>query len=143
MCLFCSKDKFQYNSTCCCKETPSTTGWNHKSLYFYPHYTGISKVVFPSVRTHFLQAYVIWNARIYCKPASVCCANWIALSVEGIYCMTDLFLKTTFEWSAGKNNHDFAQPLMFRYSHIWCLLFFLQRMTFSYLNASKWYNIFR
>ena len=40
------------NSTCCCKETPSTTGCNHQ--IFYPHYTGISKVVvvFFSARTH-------------------------------------------------------------------------------------------
>ena len=60
-------------------------------MIFYPHYTRISKVVFRPLRTHFIQAYVVWNARIYCKHTSVCCANLIALSVEGIYCMTELF----------------------------------------------------
>ena len=35
----------------------------------------------------------MWNARIYSKRASVCCAKWIALSVEGVYCMTEFFWK--------------------------------------------------
>ena len=83
----------QYNSTCCCKETQSTTGWNQ--FMFHLHYTGISKVVvvFLPVSTHFIQAYVVWNSPIYCKRASICCANWIALIVEGVYCMTELFWK--------------------------------------------------
>ena len=34
------------NCRCCHQETPSTTGWNLD--IFYPHYTGISKVVFLS-----------------------------------------------------------------------------------------------
>ena len=79
------------NSTCCCKETASTTGWNH--CIFYPHYTGISKVAFLPLCSHFMQAYVVWNARIYSKRTSVCCAIWIALSVKGIYCTTELFWK--------------------------------------------------
>ena len=79
------------NLWCCFKETPSTTGWNHD--IFYPHYTEISKVVFLPVQTHFIKVYVVWNAHIYSKCASVCCANWIASSVEGIYCMTELFWK--------------------------------------------------
>ena len=52
----------------------------------------------------------MWQARIYSKRASVCCANWISLSVKGVYILH--FLKTTFEWSVGKNNPDIVQPLM-------------------------------
>ena len=40
-----------------------------------------------------MQVYVVWNVRIYSKCASVCCAIWIALSVEGVYCRTELFWK--------------------------------------------------
>ena len=43
------------------------------------------------VRTHFIQAYFVWIACIYSKRSSVCYANWIALRVEGVYCMTELF----------------------------------------------------
>ena len=35
----------------------------------------------------FMQAYAVYSN----KRTSVCCANWIALSVEGVYCMTELF----------------------------------------------------
>ena len=41
-----------YNRRCCCKETPSKTGWNLDN--FYPHYTAISKVVFQSATCAFL-----------------------------------------------------------------------------------------
>ena len=98
------------------KETSSTTGWNH--YIFYHTILESAKMFFLPVHTHFIQAYVVWNARIYSKRPSECCANWIALSVKGIYCIT-AFLKTTFKWSTGKNNPDFVQPLMaFCYSNI-------------------------
>ena len=69
-----------------------------KSLYLLPtlYWNQQSCCFFLPVRTHFIPAYVMWNVRIYSKLASVCFANWIALSmlsVDGVYCMTDLFWK--------------------------------------------------
>ena len=73
---------FWASSTCCCKETPSTTGWNH--YIFYPHYTGIRKgFFFLQICTHFIQMYVVSNTH----------TKQIALSVDGVYCMTELFCK--------------------------------------------------
>ena len=62
----------------------------------------------------------VWNARIYSKRASVCCANWTGLfKCRGrIYCVT-IFLKTNFGWSAGKNNAD-LRPLL-RYFFVYVL----------------------
>ena len=52
-----------------------------------------AKLFFLPARTHFIQAYDVWNPCIYCKYASVCFANWIALSVKRIYCMPELYWK--------------------------------------------------
>ena len=85
---------------------------------FTPTIPESAKLFFCQYTRFFMQAYVVWNARIYSKHANVCCAIWIALSVEGVCCMTD-FLKTTFEWSMGKSYPDLVQPMMvFRYSNI-------------------------
>ena len=67
-----------------------------------------AKLFFLQVHMHFLQAYVVWNARIYSKHASICCAYWIELRVEGVYCTAELFWKQLFEWSAGRNIPDFV-----------------------------------
>ena len=71
------------NSRCCCKETPSTTGCNVD--IFHLHYTGTSKVVFLSATYAFLTSVHCVKHAYYSKRARVCCANWIALRVEGLY----------------------------------------------------------
>ena len=98
---------------CCCKEMPSTTGWNH--YIFTRTILESAKLFFLPVRTHFIQAYVVWNARIYSKRASVCCANWIALSVEGVYCMTELFWKQLLKEVRVK-------IILISSSHWWCFI---------------------
>ena len=52
-----------WNSRCCCKETPSTAGWNLDNYYL--QYTAISKVVFLLARCTFL--------------TSVCCVKRVYL----------------------------------------------------------------
>ena len=80
--------------------------------------------------TTYIQAYVVWNTPIYSKRASVCHANWIVLSVEGIYCMTVLFWKQLLNEVRINNNPDFVQPLMaFHYSNI-CYSFLLKSFLF-------------
>ena len=39
----------------------------------------------------------MWNAQIYSKHASVCCVNWIVLSVAGIYYKTEFFWKQVLD----------------------------------------------
>ena len=83
------------NSTYCCKETPSTIGWNHilPALYWN------QQSCFFCQYAHFSPKRMLCETRAFiAKRLDVRCANWIALSVDGIYCMTELFLKTTFEW---------------------------------------------
>ena len=98
------------------------TRWNLDNLY--PHYTGISKVVFLSIMNTFLKS-VCCVKHAYLKQAHKCvlCELDCVKCRRCINCMT-IFLKTTFGWSAGKNNSDFIQPLMaFRYSNIcYCTL---------------------
>ena len=79
---------FLTNSRCCCKETPSMTGWNH--AIFYPQW---NQQCCCSASTHAFHTSILCETCIYIKRASVCCANWIALSIEGIYCMTEFFWK--------------------------------------------------
>ena len=93
---------------------PSTTRWNH--CIFCQHYTGISKVVFFCQHAHISYKRMLCETYIYSKRASICCANWIALSVRAYITWQSFFEN---KWSAGTNNPDFVQPLMlFRYSSI-------------------------
>ena len=96
------------NDTCCCKETPSLTGWNLD--IFYPHCTGINKVVFLLAMYAFLTS-LCETQIICCKHASMCCVNWKVLSVEAYIAWQFFFLKTSFRWSAGKNNPDFVPAM--------------------------------
>ena len=77
---------------------------------FYLHYAAIGKVVFSVSNTRIYnkcmlckmsafkastQAYAVWSA-------------WIALSVEGIYCITELFWKQLLDEVQVKNNPNFV-----------------------------------
>ena len=102
-----------------------TLDWNQQSCLFL------------LVRMHFIQAYVVWNVCIYSKGTSVCCANWIELSAGGVL-HDRAFLKTTFEWSAGKNNPDFVQLLMaFRYSNSYYTSCFLKESLKFYVEICR------
>ena len=79
------------NSSCCCKETPSTAGW--KLDIFYPHCTGIRKVVFLLATYASSNKRMLSETHIFIANASVCSVNWIALRVKGIYWMAELFWK--------------------------------------------------
>ena len=94
----------QGNSRCCCKEMPSTTEWNHN--IFYPHYTVINKVVFMP-ETHAFHASVCCVKRAHLLQA---CKHMLC-ELDRVKCRGRIlheraFLKTTFEWSVGKNNPE-------------------------------------
>ena len=67
---------------------PTHFAWLHH-IFFTRTTLESAKLFFFSF---FLPVRVVWNAHIYSKH-SVNCANWIALSVEAVYCMTELFWK--------------------------------------------------
>ena len=83
------------NSRCCCKETPSTAGWNLHN--FYPHYTEISKAVSLSEMCAFItnvccvkRAYLSQaRKRVLCKLDCIMCLG-------RTYCMTFFFFQNDF-----------------------------------------------
>ena len=102
--FLCIRTSTLSNSRCPCKETPLTTGWK---LHIFTRTLLWPEKLFPQS---------VDNARYdrHSKSVSVCYANWIELSVWAYTSILHdrgfffFFLKTTFGWSAGKNNPDFV-----------------------------------
>ena len=113
------------NSRCYCKEKPIND--RKKLWYFFTctiiYNTGISRVVFLPVR--------ISHKRMLCETRAIIARAQAYALRTGLRWMSrayntwqSFFFKTTFEWSACKNNIDFVQLLTaFRYSNICFLIF--------------------
>ena len=63
-----------------------------KSWYFLPTLYWNQQSCF-SVRNVPISNKRVWNAHIYNICSSTCCANWIALSIKGVHCMTGIYWK--------------------------------------------------
>ena len=101
----------QFNSVCCCKETPSTTRWNLD--IFYTHYTGISKVVFLSATYTFLTS-VCYVKCAYLKQAH----RHMLCELDCVMCRGRILYDRLF-WKQllGKNNL-ISSSSWWRYSNI-------------------------
>ena len=91
-----------------------------ESLIFFAHtLKEISKVVFLwEMHTFITSICCIKCMHLYSKHTSENCANWIASTVKGMYCMTEISSNNFCRFLA-KNNPDFVQSLVaFCYSNI-------------------------
>ena len=94
------------NSRCCCKEMPSTTGWNHDLPALYWNQQSCFSA--GNVR--------IPCKRILCETRALIASKRMLYELDCIKCRgrilhDEALLKTTFVWSAGKNNPDFISKV--------------------------------